>query len=106
MTGQDQDWVTILEAAVSGKVPATAIRDWYQSGAIGSMKTTDGTLLVSLREVKAYANGDGKGHLHDERGRLTRTPEEQIRDGEVAATLNEAVNELQGMARDRLDTSD
>jgi hypothetical protein len=106
MTGRDQDWVTILEAAVTAKVPATAIRDWYHSGAIGSMKTTDGTLLVSLAEVKAHAIGDGKDHLHDDRGRLTRTPEQQVRDGEVAASLNEAVNELQGVARDRLEKTD
>jgi hypothetical protein len=100
---RDQDWVTILEAAVLSKVPATTIRDWYHSGAIGSMTTTDGARLVSLPEVKAFAGGEGKHLRSDPKGRLTRTPAQQHTHGETAATLSQAVTELQGMARDRLE---
>jgi hypothetical protein len=105
MARHDQDWVTILEASASTKVSVAAIRDWRQRGSIDSMTTTDGAVLVSLPGVTAYARGDGRNHLHDERGRMSRSAAEQRHDSELDASLNEAVNELQGMARDRLETN-
>ena len=99
---RDQDWVTIIEAAVSSKVPATTIRQWYRNDEIETMTTTDGVRLVSLPQVKAYARGDGKHRRSDPNGRMTRTPEQMQTDGESAASRNRAVIDLQGMARDRL----
>ena len=98
----DQGWVTILEAAVASKVPATTIRQWYRNDEIETMTTTDGVRLVSLLQVKAYASGEGRHHRGEPNGRMTRTPEQMHADGETAASRNQAVIELQGMARDRL----
>jgi hypothetical protein len=99
---RDQDWVSILDAAVKLKVPATTIRDWYHSGEIESMTTSEGARYVSLPEVKAYAAGEGRHH-RDAKGRMTRTPEERTDDAEAEAGRNVAVSELQGMARERLE---
>ena len=99
---RDQDWVSILDAAVKLKVPATTIRDWYHSGEIESMTTSDGARFVSLPEVKAYASGEGRHH-RDAKGRMTRTVEELHDDAKAEAGRNVAVSELQGMARERLE---
>ncbi|MDP9328722.1 MAG: hypothetical protein M3P10_10975 [Actinomycetota bacterium] len=106
MTVRDRDWVSILDASVAAKVPATTIRDWYRSGVIGSMTTSQGARLVSLPEVKSYAGGGGQNHLRHVKGRLTRTPAEMKTDGETASTLNQTVADLQSMARDRLEPSE
>jgi len=100
---RDQDWVTILEAAVSSKVPATTIRQWYRNDEIETMTTTDGVRLVSLTEVKAYVRGEGKHYRRDPNGRMTRTPEQMQTDGVSTASRNQAVIDLQGIARDRLE---
>ena len=105
MTVRDRDWVSIVEAAAAAKVPATTIRDWYRSGAIGSMTTSQGARLVSLPEVKSYARGGGQNHLRHVKGRLSRTPAEMKTDGETATNLNQTVADLQSAARDRLDPS-
>ncbi len=101
---RDQDWVTILDAAVASKVPATTIREWYRNNDIKTMTTTDGVRLVSLPEVRAYARGEGRHHRGDPSGRMTRSPAQMQTDGESETTRRQAVTELQGMARDRLDT--
>ena len=100
---RDQDWVSILDAAVKVKVPATTIRDWYHSGQIESMTTSEGARYVSLPEVKAYASGEGRHHRSEAKGRMTRTPAELEREVEVDSNLADAVTELQGMARERLE---
>ena len=102
---RDQDWVTILDAAVSSKVPATTIREWYRNNEIKTMTTSDGVRLVSLPEVKAYARGEGQHHRGDPNGRMTRSPAQLQTDGEGEVTRRQGVTELQGIARDRTDTA-
>jgi hypothetical protein len=103
MTARDRDWVGITDAAAAAKVPAATIRDWYRSGVIGSMTTSQGARLVSLPEVMSYAGGKGQNHLRHVKGRLTRTPAQMPTNGETAATLNQTVADLQSSARDRLE---
>jgi hypothetical protein len=103
MTVRDRDWVSILEASVTAKVPAPTIRDWYRSGVIGSMTTSQGARLVSLPEVKSYASGEGHHDRRNVTGLMRRSPAQLKTDGETAAALNQTVTDLQGRARDRLD---
>jgi hypothetical protein len=103
MTVRDQDWVSVADASAKTKVPVTTIRDWYRSGAIGSMTTSQGSRLVSLPEVKSYAGGAGQNHLRHVKGRLSRTPAQMLSDGETATTLNQTVADLQSIARERLE---
>ena len=100
---RDQDWVTIIDAAVSSKVPATTIREWYRNNDIKTMTTSDGVRLVSLPEVKAYALGEGQHRRGDPNGRMTRSPAQIQTDGEGEVTRRQAVNELQDIARGRTD---
>lgn len=103
MKVRDQDWVTIMEASGSTKVPATTITDWCRSGVIDSMTTSEGARLVSLPGVRAHAAGDGRHDRGQTKGRMSRTPAQLQQDGQTATTLNRAVNDLQGMARERLE---
>lgn len=103
MTVRDRDWVSVSDASAVAKVPANTIRDWYRSGVIGSMTTSQGSRLVSLPEVKSYAKGGGQNHLRHVKGRLTRTPAQMKTDGATATTLNQTVADLQSAARDRLE---
>jgi hypothetical protein len=102
MTVRDGDWVGVLQASAIVNVPASTIRDWYRSGVIGSMTTSQGARLVSLPEVKSFASGEGHHDRRNVKGLMRRSQEQLKTDAETAAALNRTVTDLQGAARDRL----
>ena len=97
-----QDWVTLEEAALEAKVPATTIRDWYRSGAIEATTAPEGHRLVRRSQVYEQATG-----LRREAGKVPSPrliqPAGFRPDAEVVASINQTVQELQDLARERLE---
>ena len=97
-----QDWVTLEDAALEAKVPATTIRDWYRSGAIEATTTPEGHRLVRMSQVQDQATG-----LRREAGKVlsprVSRPARFQPDAEVVASINQAVQGLQDLARERLE---
>ena len=97
-----QDWVTLEDAAREAKVPATTIRDWYRSGAIEATTTPEGHRLVRRSQVHEHATG-----LRRETGKMpsprVSKPAGFLPDAEAVASINQAVQDLQDLARERLE---
>jgi excisionase family DNA binding protein len=97
-----QDWVTLEEAALEAKVPTTTIRDWYRSGAIEATTTREGHRLVRRSQVHEQATG-----LRREAGKVASPrviqPAGFRPDAEAVASINQTVQELQDLARERLE---
>ena len=97
-----QDWVTLENAALEAKVPTTTIRDWYRSGAIEATTAPEGHRLVRISQVHEQATG-----LRREAGKMPSPRVSQPAgfrpDAEAVASINQAVQELQDLARERLE---
>jgi len=96
-----QDWVTLEDAAREAKVPTTTIRDWYRSGAIEATTTPEGHRLVRRSQVHEQATG-----LRRETGKVPSPrvkPAGFLPDAEALASINQTVQELQDLARERLE---
>ena len=102
MTVGQQDWVTLEDAALDAKVPTTTIRDWYRSGAIEATTAPEGHRLVRRSQVHEQATG-----LRRELGKVpsqrVSKPAGFLPDAEAVASINQAVHELQDLARERLE---
>jgi hypothetical protein len=102
MSVDENDWVTLEEASLCAKVPLTTIRDWYRSGAIESRYAAEGHRLVPLSQVEQQATG-----MQRESGKIPsarlRPAAEHLPDAETLAAISRSVQELQDLARERLE---
>ena len=102
MSVREQDWVTLEEAAESARVSLTTLRDWYRQGAVDSTSSAEGRRLVRLGQVQERATGlsvDKSSALGNRLGRKNRT----TLASETTVGLEQAVSELQSLARERLE---
>jgi hypothetical protein len=97
-----EEWIGLERASSEAKVPPTTIRGWYRSGAIESTSSADGQRLVLLSQVLSQASG-GAGHARPLESRPTMTPERIQAETKAIATRSRFVNELQDIARARLE---
>jgi hypothetical protein len=97
-----QDWVTLEDAARQTKVPLTTIRDWYRSGAIEASTAPEGHRVVRLSQVEQQATGMQREVGKNPSSRL-RPPAEHQPDAETLAAISRSVQELQDLARERLE---
>ena len=95
-----EEWIGLHQASAEADVPVTTLRDWYRSGAIESISDTDGRRLVLLSEVLREATG--RDPRRRKQARPVKTSEELERETESIAARTRAVNELQDIARQRL----
>jgi hypothetical protein len=97
-----QDWVTLEDAARRTLVPMTTIRDWYRSGTIDASTAPAGLRLVRMSQVREQATG-----MQREAGKVPSPrlgPPAGFRPGaESVAAINQTVQELQDLARERLE---
>ena len=103
MPGRTEDWVTLEDASQQAKVPLTTIRDWYRSGAIDASYSSDGQRLVRMSQVEQQATGMQREAGKVPSARLNRPPVEHLPDAETVAAINRSVQELQDLARERLE---
>jgi hypothetical protein len=101
MPVDEQDWVTLQDASQRTKVPLTTIRDWYRSGAIDASTTPEGRRLVRLSQLEQQATGMRRETGKVPSARLIR-PQAEHRPG-AEAVADHTVQELQGLARERLE---
>jgi hypothetical protein len=99
----NEEWIGLERASSEAKVPATTIRGWYRSGAIQSTTSADGQRLILLSEVLGQATGAGPGRVRAPEAGPVMTPERIRAETEAIATRSRFVNELQDIARARLE---
>jgi predicted site-specific integrase-resolvase len=97
----DEEWVDLHEAARTASVPVTTIRDWYRSGTIQSISDDGGRRLVLMSEVQREATGMDPARRRA--ARPVRSPEDLEAEVESIAARTKAVNDLQDIARRRLE---
>jgi hypothetical protein len=97
----NEEWIGLERASSEAKVPKTTIRGWYRSGAIESTTSADGQRLVLLSEVLGQATGTGRVRAPEAGPAMT--PERIRAETEAIATRSRFVNELQDIARARLE---
>jgi hypothetical protein len=101
MAVEHQDWVTLEDAARRTAVPMTTIRDWYRAGTIDATTTPAGLRLVRVSQVREQATG-----IQREAGKVPSPrlgPPALRADAEAVAAINQTVQELQDLARERLE---
>jgi hypothetical protein len=98
-----EEWIGLEQASSEAKVPPTTIRGWYRSGAIESTSSADGQRLVLLSQVLSQASGAGTGHTRPRETGPAMTPERLQAETRAIATRSRFVNELQDIARARLE---
>jgi hypothetical protein len=99
----NEAWIGRERASSEAKVPPTTIRGWYRSGVIESTSSADGQRLVLLSQVLSQASGIGTGHVRPHEAGPAMTPERIQAETEAIATRSRFVNELQDIARARLE---
>lgn len=98
----NEEWIGLERASSEAKVPPTTIRGWYRSGTIESTTSVDGQRLVLLSEVLRQASGIGSGRVRAPEAGPAMTPERIRAETDAIATRSRFVNELQDIARSRL----